>query len=187
MLFRPIFQCLEEVWLPSYCLEELSSEEAEELRLTSAETLELELEALLEEEQGDLGLEVAGSLLSVKGSKEAFPQLSHQACDRFGVWASTRVEDHPLVTLKIGVDIAALKSLKFKQPKQPQSIQCSCLADTGAQIDVMGAFGEAGGANRAHQDTSSTESGRCSEHSESERGPSIKVGQIRCCGGSSPV
>ena len=82
------FQCLEEVWLPSYCLEELSSEEAEELRLTSAETLELELEALLEEEQGDLGLEVAGSLLSVKGSKEACPQLSHQACDRFGVWAS---------------------------------------------------------------------------------------------------
>ena len=133
------FQCLEEKWLPSYCLEELTSEEAEELRLTSAASLELELDTLLEPELGSLPPEVAGSLLSVKSEeRKEFCVLSHQACDKFGVWASTRVEDHPVVTLEVGVDTGALHSLKLRQPKHPQIVKCSCLADTGAQIDVMG-------------------------------------------------
>ena len=62
------FQCLEEEWLPSYCLEELTSGEAEDLRLTSAASLELELDILLEPELGSCRKSSISEVGGKKGS-----------------------------------------------------------------------------------------------------------------------
>ena len=87
------------------------------------------------EQEGDI--ESLGFFFNLEGEVTS---LSHVGVNQFGKWASKRIEDHPEVQIGIRVDTSAYTDLKLSKPAPTtkRNIQSLGLADTGAQMVVMG-------------------------------------------------
>ena len=66
--------------------------------------------------------------------------LNHIGINEFGKWAKTKIEDHPEVSISIRPNGTAYKDLGIHKhiPTTARKVQSSGLADTGAQMIVIG-------------------------------------------------
>ena len=67
--------------------------------------------------------------------------LSHVGIDSFGNWARTKVDKHPEVIVEIAPEKTGYEQLNLikMMPRNPRPTKCAALADTGAQMVVLGA------------------------------------------------
>ena len=76
-----------------------------------------------------------GQLGGLKGGDRV---IQHQCCDRLGRWKPGRVEGHGRVRLRVGLCEEAYRTVGVVAPRSHRSTTVSALADTGAQMCVMG-------------------------------------------------